>query len=244
MDPEFRAHVTNILAAYYGIPAAEIERPRTVLRLIEPEDWDEWLELIPVGAGAGIAIPPHLWDAVAAVHAAHPGNHLLSGADFQAAWGQPAARIGHFALYMLDRALFRPFTPDSRYTVRALTAADAAAFAAFQARCSAPDLEESDISLEQEAPYGVFDGDRMVAGTSTYMWVGLVDVGVLTDPDYRRQGLGKAAVSAACAHSVNDPAESRIVCYRHGLNNAGSRRIAESLGFSFYATVECVYRAG
>jgi len=243
MNPEFQTKITNILAAYYGIPAEKIERPGTTLRPIGPEDWDDWLELLPVGAGTGIAVPPHLWDAVAAVHAAHPANHLLNGADFQTAWGEPAARVGHFALYMLDRALFRPFTPDSRYTVRALTAADAAAFAAFQARCSAPDLEESDIGLEQEAPYGVFDGSRMVAGASTYMWDGLVDVGVLTDPDYRRQGLGKTAASAVCAHFVNDLAESRIVCYRHGLNNAGSRGIAESLGFSFYATAECVYCA-
>jgi predicted GNAT family acetyltransferase len=89
----------------------------------------------------------------------------------------------------------------------------------------------------------VFDGTRIVAGASTYMWDGLVDVGVLTDPDYRGQGLGKAAVSAACAHFVDNAAESRIVCYRHGAKHAASRGIAQSLGFSFYADFECVYRA-
>ena len=132
--------------------------------------------------------------------------------------------------------------PERRYSVRALTQADAAAFAAFQARCSERDLNESEIGVDQEAPYGVFDGDRIVAGASAYMWDGLADVGVLTDPEYRGQGLGKAAVSAVCAHFVDNADEPRIVCYRHAANNLASQGVARGVGFSFYADFECVHR--
>jgi RimJ/RimL family protein N-acetyltransferase len=244
MTPEFRAHITHILAAYYSIPADRSAQPGTTLRPVGPDEWDDWLELSPIGAGVGIKVLDEMLDSVTAVRAAHPPHHTLTGADFVAAWGADTTRIGHMLVYMLDGTVFRRFVPDRRYTVRALTQADAAAFAAFQARCSAPDLDESDISIDHEVAYGVFDGSRIVAGASTYMWDGLVDVGVLTDPDYRRQGLGKAAVSAVGAHFVDNPGEPRILCYRHGRNNLASQGVARSLGLSFYADFECVQRKG
>jgi predicted GNAT family acetyltransferase len=66
-----------------------------------------------------------------------------------------------------------------------------------------------------------------------------VDIGVLTDLDYRRRGLGKAVVSAICAHYTGDP---RVLCYRHDLRNVASQGVADSLGFVHYATVEGVRR--
>lgn len=244
MTPEFRAHVTRILAAYYGIPADRTAQPGTMLKPVGPDEWDDWLELNPIGAGVGIKVLDEMLDSVIAVRDAHPAQHTLTGADFVAAWGADVTRIGHMLVYMLDPTIFKRCVPDPRYTVRALTQADAAAFAAFQARCSAHDLNESDISVDHEVAYGVLDGDRIVAGASTYMWDGLVDVGVLTDTDYREQGLGKAAVSAACAHYVENADEPRIMCYRHATNNLGSQGIARGLGFSFYANFECVYLKG
>jgi RimJ/RimL family protein N-acetyltransferase len=242
MTPEFRAQVTRILAAYHGLPADQIAQPGTILHPVGPDEWEDWLELALIGAGVGIKVQDALLDSVNAVRTSHPADHALTGADFVAAWGAEVTRIGHMLVYMLDRATFRRVVPDRRYTVRALTPADAAAFAAFQARCSEHDLNESDISVDHEAAYGVLDEDRIVAGASTYMWDGLVDVGVLTDPAYRGQGLGKAAVSAASAHYVDNPAEPRIVCYRHAASNLASQGIARSLGFSFYADFECVHR--
>lgn len=237
MNPEFRRRVTAVLAAHYGIAADDLDRPGTTLCAVDPEAWDDWLELIPVGARVGIEVPPALREAVEAVKAAHPAGHLLSAADFTAAWAAQGARGGHMKVYMLDPEVFAPFVPDARYTVRPLTAADQAAFDAFQARCSPHDLNESDISVAHDIAYGVFDGDRIVAGASTYRWLGLVDVGVLTDPDYRQQGLGKAAVSAVGAHVI---AEGDILCYRHALNNLGSQGVAEGIGCSLYAVSEAV----
>jgi len=238
MSPEFRRRMEALLAAHYGIAPDALDRPGMTLVPVAPEQWDDWLELIPVGARVGVEVPPALRARVEALVAAHPADRRLSGADFVAAWGAEGARVGHMKVYMLDEATFRPFTPDARYTVRALTGADRAAFGEFLARCAPVDRDEADISLEQQIPLGVFDGALLVAAASTYPWLGLVDVGVLTDPDYRQQGLGKAVVSAV-ARQVQ--AQGGVLCYRHALRNTGSQGIAEGLRLSLYATVEAVH---
>jgi len=237
MTPEFRRRMTAALAAYFGIAPEAVARPGTALRMVEPDEWDDWFELIPVGEQVGITVPPALREQMQALVAAHPTDHRLTGADFVAAWGAEDARIGHQKVYMLDPECFRPFAPPPRYTVRPLTEADRAAFEAFQARCSPDDLTESDIESSQGHPFGVFDGDRIVAGASTYPWLAFIDVGVLGDPGYRQQGLGKAVVSAV-GQAVT--AQGGVMCYRHALSNTGSQGIAEGLKLSLYAAVEGV----
>ncbi|MBN2304513.1 MAG: GNAT family N-acetyltransferase, partial [Anaerolineae bacterium] len=128
--------------------------------------------------------------------------------------------------------------PDDRYTVRALTPADQVAFDVFQDHCTPDERAESDISIEQAGAFGVLDGDRIVAGASTYLWRGFVDVGVLTDPAYRHQGLGAAVVSAVCAHIIQTGAG--IMVYRHVSTNRGSQGVAEKVGFSRFMMVESV----
>lgn len=238
MKTEFRRQVTAVLAAHYGIPADGLEQPGTTLRPMKPEEWDDWLELMPVGARIGIEVPPFLCERVETLVAAQPADHVLNGADFVAAWGSEGARVGHMKVYMLEETAFQPFTPDAHYTVRALTEADRVAFDEFQARCTPDERTWADISIDQASPFGVFDGARLVAGASTYRWLGLVDVGVLTDPDYRHQGLGKAVVSAVGKHVHS---QGDIMCYRHALNNTGSQGVAEGLHLSLYATVEAVH---
>lgn len=237
MRPDFRRQVTAMLAAYYGIAADKVDQPGTTLYPMAPDDWDDWLELIGVGAQVGIAVPPDLRAAVEEVVAARPAGHVLTGADFAAVWGAEKTRVGQMKLYMLDPVGFELFVPAERYTVRQLTGADRAAFEAFQARCSPDDLNESDISVDHDIAYGAFDGERIVAGASTYGWLGFVDVGVLTDPDYRQQSLGKAVVSAVGAHVI---AQGGIMCYRHALSNLGSQGVAEGVGCSLYGIFEGV----
>jgi len=237
MSAEFRRRVSAILAAHYGMSPDETARPGVTLCPVAAERWDDWLELMPVGARVGLEVPPALWERVAAVVAARPADHALTGADFAAAWGD-LVRVGGGKVYMLDEATFRPFVPTARCTVRPLTAADRAAFDAFAARCTPHERAEADVGLEQIAPCGVFDGARLVAAASVCDWLGMADVGVLTDPDYRGQGLGKAVVTAAAAQIH---AQGGLLCYRHGLSNLGSQGVAKGLRLSLYATLEAVF---
>ena len=63
MIPEFRAQVTRILAAYYGIPADRIAQPGTTLRPVGSDEWDDWLELTNLlGEGFPAAVRERLTD--------------------------------------------------------------------------------------------------------------------------------------------------------------------------------------
>ncbi len=135
---------------------------------------------------------------------------------------------------------------DDDIIIRQVQAAtDATAFAAFQARCSDDDKEQGQISLDDEVVYGAWDGARMVAAAGTFELHGFVDVGVLTDPAYRRRGLGAAVVSSLCAHylvgeNLADETDDRLLLYRHEVTNPGSGTLARAIGFERFATIDYV----
>jgi len=72
-----------------------------------------------------------------------------------------------------------------------------------------------------------------------YEWHGFSDIGVITDPDYRRQGLGKAAVSGLC-EALLQAGHERLILYRHEMENRGSQGVAESLNFQPIGLLEAV----
>ncbi len=65
----------------------------------------------------------------------------------------------------------------------------------------------------------------------------LRNIGIVTHPRYRRQGYGRAVVSAMAAYTL---AGGAIPHYQTVLANAGSLAIARSLGFVQYATAFAV----
>jgi predicted GNAT family acetyltransferase len=80
------------------------------------------------------------------------------------------------------------------------------------------------------SPLSVVRADgRVVAAAGYEVWGGEVaQVGVLTDPRYRRQGLGTAVAGAAVARAVG---AGLVAQWRARPAIAGSRRIAWTLGF-------------
>jgi predicted GNAT family acetyltransferase len=127
--------------------------------------------------------------------------------------------------------------PDNRYSVRSLTHDDTEAFLAFQSACSDEDRDEGEVSLDHKIIFGVLDDEQIVAVASTNEIWGFVNIEVLTHPDFRKQGLGKAVVSAVCEHYLQQKNDERIVLYRHLTTNHGSNGIARGLNWQFFATV-------
>jgi GNAT superfamily N-acetyltransferase len=172
-----------------------------------------------------------------------PADYRLTLDDIEAAYPAQVAETSREFYYVLDAARFTPFTPDQRYTVRRLTAADAGAFETFLARCTAEEKEAGDVSIDDEIgiAYGVLDtlgdGERIAAVASTYEYYGFIDVGILTDPDYRRQGLGKAAVSALSEQFLD---KDELLLYRHVASNLGSMGIVRGLNYWQFAAMDAV----
>ncbi|MCA9912232.1 MAG: GNAT family N-acetyltransferase [Anaerolineae bacterium] len=236
-NPSIEQRVLHNWAARFQLPIEQLQNPGTTLFEDPQRDEKRWILLWPAGKHTVVQLAPAHAAAVREVLATYPQDHAISGSELQAAWD--GSELSQDKFYMLDTASFQPFTPDAHYTVRVLTSADQAAFDEFQARCSAEDRDTGDIAIQHELAVGVFDGERIAAGASMFEWIGFSDIGVLSDPTYRRQGLGKAAVSFLCEELLRREHE-RVILYRHELNNTGSQGIAVGLNFHFIAMMEGV----
>lgn len=139
--------------------------------------------------------------------------------------------------YTVTSEDFKPVGCD--YVIRTLNENDKSAFDAFQAQCSERDKEYGEVSLGDEVIIGAFDGEGIIAVASSYEWHGFVDFGVLTDPHYRGQGVGKA-VSSSVTQYYLDKDEQRPLLWRHETSNLGSGKIAKSLGWQHFATLDYI----
>lgn len=129
---------------------------------------------------------------------------------------------------------------DYAFTTRKLTKEDAEAFADFQAQCSEQERQVGEVGLEDEMIFGILDGNRIIAVASSFEWYGFVDIGVLTDPAYRGQGVGKAVVAAITSHYLQNKEDERILLYRHETSNIGSEKIAKAVGWQRFATLDSI----
>lgn len=131
------------------------------------------------------------------------------------------------------------------FTVRPLTAADAPAMTLLHDRCAPEEVDDGYVEVTHEAPFGCFDvrdgvDERLVAAATGYMRAGFVDIGVLTDPEYRLKGLGKLAVAALARWAIE---QDRIAQYRANTTNAASHAVARSLKFRLYFHSEALWFA-
>lgn len=110
----------------------------------------------------------------------------------------------------------------------------------FVDRCSDDDLDEAELDMDQldEAMVGVLDESGALASyASARPWVfdaQFDDVAVITRPDHRGRGLGTAAVAAL---SQRRQQVGRSMFYNCDVDNLGSNRLAEAVGFELVYTV-------
>lgn len=115
--------------------------------------------------------------------------------------------------------------------VRALTEADEAAFAAFEAGVSEEDLDGASVELDHWMVFGAFEGDALVAVGSSYPFeddVALADMGVVTHPDHRGQGHARSVIYALARAALAADHEPQ---YRCQLDNTSSVKLASRSGF-------------
>ena len=129
----------------------------------------------------------------------------------------------------LDPAEFRPSPSDS---VRRLLPDDRLALEQFAAESDDTEWEHSAISPDDEIVHGCFIGDRLVAACNVLVRAdGVADFGVITRPECRGQGFGKAAVSASVQHAIDN---GLLIVYQTLTSNHAALKIAQYLGFREY----------
>jgi GNAT superfamily N-acetyltransferase len=131
----------------------------------------------------------------------------------------------------VERPSFRSVTHPA---VRALFAADTAALRQLAAACDADAWEHSGITFDDPHLFGlIVDGLVVAAARGRPGWGETAHVGVVTHPDHRGRGYGRAVVSATTAQAL---AEGFIVLYQTALVNRPSVALATGLGYREYAT--------
>lgn len=141
-------------------------------------------------------------------------------------------------VFYLDPDSFRPFQkPD----VRQLSEADSSDLTAMHRGCDPKEQQAGEVNIDHPAIFGAFADGRLVAAASLIdQGESLSDVGVLVHRDFRRQGYGRAVVSALSKWGLEN---GRIVQYWRLCSNTGSARIADSLGFTEYGCFQVLHQS-
>lgn len=226
-------------AERYGRTVEDLRRPGTE---IMPEDDlanSNAIHVWTIGKRAFARMDPACEGLVRRALAAQPEGTALSAGHLSAAITSHSIRkIQNSMLFYLYPPNLHPVSSGDGFVRRQLTEDDVDALSTLQAACTAAETEEAEVSVEDEIGFGCFSGTRLVSIATGFRLTGFMDIGVLTRPDYRQQGLGKACVSALCRWCIENDV---IAQYRCRARNTGSRSIAEGLDFDLFFTQQSVY---
>ena len=237
-DPFDRRILSN-WADYFGCSVADLRQPDTVLVPRERRAPGTGVHIWYIDEHAFVEVDHSLVDAIKPALQDLPAGAVLTPQDVQAALGpeRVAELTTGLVCYLQTGELRRPEV-DGAFEIRQLTPADAEHMETLHNASPAADVEEAFVEVDHLIACGAFAGDQLVAAASGYVSRGFLDLGVLTHPDFRQQGLGKAVTAELCCWAFD---RNMIPQYRHEAGNAASRGVAEALGFTPYFKQESVW---
>jgi GNAT superfamily N-acetyltransferase len=165
-----------------------------------------------------------------------PAETSINGTHIQTVWDEKAIQShDHGLTYYLHSSDLPPHLPSNSFSVRKLELEDGDQMSGLHQACTAEEVDEGYVEVTHQIAFGCFHEGELVAASSGYERTGFLDIGVITHPNFRKKGLGRAVVGALCVWAI----EKHIIAqYRHDALNLNSQRIAESLNFKPYFTTE------
>lgn len=219
-------------ATYFGCPIETVDIPGTTLLPESKYDGDKIVALWYIGKHTFVQLDPAYAPPLNKLIKNLPSHTSLTGDHIESAWGKEAIISRDVGLlHYLYPPNLPNYLPPEPFTLRQLTEADADLMSTLQAANSPEDVDEAYVEVMHQAAFGCFHGDQLVAAASGYERTGFLDLGVLTHPEFRKKGLGRAVVGALCDWATQ---HNMIAQYRHNLVNASSQHVATSLNFSMY----------
>jgi GNAT superfamily N-acetyltransferase len=183
-----------------------------------------------------VSVPPNLLDIFRTQAAAWSRADALEESRLRSLIRVPIELVAGpaFVGYTDDRA-FRPATDeDSRF----LAPQDITALADLKEACGALEWEHGGSQLGEQPVVGAFDRQCLVAAAGYKVWGSVIaHISVITHPQYRGQGYGKAVVSRLTAEALNRGLAPQ---YQTLEANIPSMAIGQALGFERYATTVAV----
>lgn len=127
--------------------------------------------------------------------------------------------------------------PKESWAMRLLTKNDTLVFENFCHNISATEIDNAWVELEHWVVFGLFVNGSLTSACSLYPWddTHIADIGVLTHPTRRGQGLAKHLVNFA-HHQI--ARQGYLLQYRTQADNTASIHLAQSLSLQLYALWE------
>lgn len=226
---ELKTRVIQQWAQYFACDVSDFSRPGTQVVYHKPIDESDYIDILQIEERAFVEVGArHLERVQAALAASEPSKPLNAYQVAELCGVRNPESYYNFAVTFADSDMLVMPDISEPYAVRQLTQSDEDILKRMQNACTKEETSEGDVAVNHEVAFGCVTRDQIVACASMFYWRGFADIGVLTHPEHRSKGTGKA-VTAATARWVLDRGE--IPVYRHDLNNLGSAGISRSLGF-------------
>lgn len=217
-------------AAFFGLSVVEFTMPE--LKVVPHAQLQGYRGawLFQRGSSLIVSVPPDLVERIdGELQRQSPGT--ITEQDFVALFGEEVDKvIGPAYQGYLEEPDFCPATGSARL----LLPVDDNELRRLAAACDAEEWEHSDVQIGQHPLFGSFSGSHLVAVANYRMETRVAAMpGIITHPDYRGQGHGKAALSSAVEHGLS---KGFLMLYQTLVLNKPAVAIAESLGYKQYAT--------
>lgn len=218
--------------SYFGVPLETAHQYGTTLLPENKYDGERIIALWYIGKHTFAQLDPACHRQIEMLVNKLPDGTSLSGDQVQEGLGHDNILSRDIGLtYYLNPKDLPDFMPPKPFVLRQLTAADEGFMAALKAANTPEDVDEAYIEVTHQIAFGCFHGEQLTAAASGYERTGFLDLGVLTHPQFRKQGLGKAVTGALCDWANRN---NLIAQYRHNMLNTNSQRVAQSLNFQMY----------
>lgn len=182
-----------------------------------------------VGSRTFVQYHPGLEDQILAFARQCPSDLAMTADHFVSYFENTRVQIESldelFYLYPPD---LKPFTPHERFTVRKLSAEDEATLDELNNACTEEEVDNSFVAVDELGAWGCFADGKLAAAAAFSDWGLYGDFGVITHPQFRKQGLAKAVVAAACKEAIG---MGKIPIYRCHITLFASINTAKALGF-------------
>ena len=194
---DFNRQVDALWAAHFGCEPAAFDREGTSLVPRDHLRGENLVHIVYIRKRALAECDPALEADLRTVLADLNAGAVLSSELLRRAWGE--ARIAEveagLIFHLRPGDLVRPEL-DWQFTLHRLTSDDESALNALRQRCTEYEIEDAYVEIGHEIAWGCFKALQLAAVGSAYRRNGFMDYGVLTDPDFRGQGLARHVVCA------------------------------------------------